>query len=113
MDQIVHICSDEDWQAAQAAGKYWADSLENEGFIHFSKPEQVVDTANRYYAGRTDLLLLWVDPKKLAAELRWEQSHGDAYPHLYGPLNLDAVIAFSAFAPAPDGVFRSLPDISL
>ena len=71
MDQIVHICSIEEWKAALVVGEYRAESLENDGFIHFSKPEQAVDTANRYYSGRRDLLLLWVEPSNLVAELRF------------------------------------------
>lgn len=109
MDPIVHICSEEDWQAAQAAGEYWADSLESEGFIHFSTSEQALDTANHYYPGRMDLLLLWIDPAKLAAELRWETSHGEVYPHLYGTLNLEAVLRVTPFTLAEDGTFRDLP----
>ena len=111
MEHIVHICSQEDWQAAQAVGAYRADSLEAEGFIHCSQPAQVIGVANRYYSGRTDLLLLWINPSKLGAELRWEPSEGDIYPHLYGPLNLDAIIHVSAFLPDGDGVFQSIPEI--
>lgn len=111
MEQIVHICSENDWRVAKESGEYRAASLESEGFIHFSKPEQAIDTSNRYYTGRTDLLLLWVDPAKLTKELRWETSHGDVYPHLYGPLNLAAVSQASAFRPDADGVFRSLPEL--
>jgi len=109
MDQILHICTAEDWQSAQAAGEYRAGSLKTEGFIHCSRPEQILGVANRYYAGRTDLLLLWIDPSKLAAELRWEPSEGEVYPHLYGSLDLHAVVQVSAFPPDTDGVFRSLP----
>ena len=113
MDQIVHICSKKDWNSAQVAGEYRADSLESEGFIHFSKPEQAVDTANRYYSGRQDLLLLWIDPGKLEAELRWEPSNGDVFPHLYGPLNLSAVLKTTTFSPDSAGVFQTLsPNIS-
>jgi uncharacterized protein (DUF952 family) len=110
MDSIVHICSMEEWRIAQAAGVYRADSLKIDGFIHCSRPEQVVGVANRYYEGRVDLLLLWIDPSKLTAELRWESSEGDVYPHLYGPLNLTAILQVSAFSPKADGVFTSLPD---
>ncbi len=112
MDQIVHICSSEDWQAAQAAGEYQPESLSNEGFIHFSTPAQAVATANRYYLGRRDLILLWVDSTKLTSELRWEPSDGDLYPHLYGPLNLDAILTSAEFSPEQDGMFQSLPDPS-
>ena len=113
MDQVVHICLSSDWEAAQIAGEYRAVSLENEGFIHFSKPEQAIDTANRYYAGNSDLLLLWIDTTKLKAELRWETSHEDVYPHLYGPLNLNAILGITNFNPDPDGVFRNFPVLSL
>ncbi len=109
MDQIVHICSLEDWQTAKVVGQYRAESLKSEGFIHFSRPDQAVDTANRYYAGRRDLLLLWVDPQELTADLRWESSHGDLYPHLFGPLNFEAVLQVMPFIPEDDGVFRELP----
>ena len=114
MGHILHICSLEDWQAAQEAGEYRVDSLTTEGFIHCSRPEQVIDVANRYFSGadggRADLLLVWMDPSKLTAELRWEPSEGDIYPHLYGPLNLAAVIQVSTFLPDDDGVFRHIPE---
>lgn len=108
MDVIMHICPENDWEAARAAGNYKADSLETEGFIHCSRPEQVLDVANRYYGGRTDLLLLWIDPIRLAPEVRWEPSEDDIYPHLYGPLNLAAVTQVSVFRPDADGHFHNL-----
>lgn len=110
MDQIVHICSQEDWRAAQAAGEYRAASLQTEGFIHCSRPGQVVAVANRYYAGSTDLLLLWIDPARLVTELRWEPSQGDIYPHLYGALNLEAIVRVSDFPSDHGGYFQSLPE---
>ena len=110
MSQIVHICSKKDWQTAQAVGQYWAASLDLEGFIHCSRPEQIIEVANRYYKGSSDLVLLWIDPTKLAPELRWEPSDEDVYPHLYGPLNLSAVRGITAFLPDVDGIFRSMPE---
>ena len=109
MDPIAHICSLDDWRSAQAAGEYRADSLTIEGFIHCSRLEQVIGVANRYYSGRSDLVLLWIDPAKLSAELRWEPSDGDVYPHLYGALNLDAITQALAFPSDADGVFQSIP----
>ena len=106
---ICHITTTAAWQNARTAGVYRADSLESEGFIHCSTPQQVLDTANRYYAGREDLLLLWIDPQRLAADLRWEAAHGERYPHLYGALNLDAVTGSTPLRPDPDGIFRTLP----
>ena len=62
--------------------------------------------ANARYKGRTDLVLLVLDPARVNAEIRYEESEpGQRFPHLYGPLNLDAVIAAVPFLPAPDGTF--------
>ena len=108
MDKIVHVCKKSDWTAAQEMGEYRAASLELEGFIHCSRPEQVLRVANAYYPGQLDLVLLWINPQKLTAEMRWEPADGDIFPHLYGPLNLDAVVKVVDFTPDNDSVFRKL-----
>ncbi len=110
MEPIVHLCKLEDWQAAQAAGEDRASSLATEGFIHCSRPAQVNAVANRYFGGIGDLLLLWIDPTKLTAELRWEPASGELYPHLYGPLALAAIFAVQNYSPDRDGVFRAAPE---
>jgi len=111
MEKILHICPENDWRMAIEKGMYEAASLDVEGFIHCSKPEQVLDVSNRYYSGTQGLVLLWIDPTKLANELRQEISERDVFPHLYGPLNLDAVFAVPKFMPDSDGVFRTLPKL--
>ncbi len=88
---LVHVCPRLDWLAAQASGSYRAVSLEREGFIHCSRPEQVSGVLQRFFAGQSDLVLLWIDAQRLQAELRWEAADGELFPHLYGELNLDAV----------------------
>ncbi len=114
---IIHICSRSDWQAALDQGAYQADSLGTSGFIHCSLPSQILGTAKRYYSGRIDLVLLWINPLHLKAEVRWEAGDtgipGDAsiFPHVYGPINLDAVMAVLDFPPDADGVFRVVPGI--
>jgi uncharacterized protein (DUF952 family) len=103
---ILHITTRPDWQAALEAGSYRADSLDSEGFIHCSTSEQIAATANRFYAGQSDLLLLHIDPELLAAELRWEPADGQDFPHIYGLINLDAVVGVESFGPDGDGVFH-------
>jgi uncharacterized protein (DUF952 family) len=103
---ILHITTRPDWQAALEAGEYRADSLDSEGFIHCSTSEQIAATANRFYVGQSDLLLLHIDPELLAAELRWEPADGQDFPHIYGPINLDAVVGVEAFDPNGQGVFH-------
>jgi len=106
---LLHICSRQDWAAAQATGRYAPLSLSQEGFIHCSTPAQALSTANRFYAGRHDLLLLYIAPQKLVNELRLEPADDDIFPHIYGYLNLAAVFSVRDFLPDPDGVFRRLP----
>jgi uncharacterized protein (DUF952 family) len=91
-DLIYKILSVADWAAAQQAGRFEGSADDRrDGFIHFSDGGQVIGTARKYFAGQTDLVVLAVDPA-LLADLRWERSRDDAlFPHLYGPLNLDAV----------------------
>ena len=112
---VYHITTRGQWDAARQAGRYSADSLEREGFIHCSTRDQVLGTAERYYAGQTGLVLLEIDCERLAAPLRFEDTygHGTAYPHLYGLLNLDAVTRVLQFEPDPlTGAF-SWPFIAL
>lgn len=91
---IYHITHHTTWAQAQAAGRYAADTLASAGFIHFSTEAQVPWVARRFYGGQAGLVLLVVDPSRLSAELRYEESEpGQHFPHLYGPLNLDAVVA--------------------
>src|SRR5262249_30183226 len=94
---ILHIISRAAWSQAQQDGSYRPPSLEREGFIHFSKPMQVIRTANHFYKGQRDLVLLVVDPAKVAADIRYEPpaenpNSSERFPHIYGALNLDAVI---------------------
>jgi len=115
---ILHLASNDAWLAAVKSGTYHADSLSTEGFIHCSKPSQIVGVANTFYRGQHGLVLLVIDPSKLEAELKWEPPaepeptharEGDLFPHIYGPLNIDAVTEIIPFEPATDGTF-SLPE---
>ncbi len=97
---IYHVVSKKNWQASLEQGFYAAPSLATEGFIHLSKKEQVEGVLQRYYANQQDLLLLNVDETKLKAELKYElaPSVNELFPHLFGRLNLDAVVAIDTIA---------------
>jgi uncharacterized protein (DUF952 family) len=110
---LVHICSADDWRRAQTRGEHRPDSLDANGFVHLSTPEQVHLPANRLYAGRTDLVLLRIDPARLSSPVRWEP--GDAtdpdamvFPHLYGSLPAAAVINVTPYLADESGRFRPL-----
>lgn len=112
---IYHITQRSAWKLAQSAGVYRGDTLDTQGFIHCSMPRQVVGVANSYYSGQHGLVLLCIDVDRLQAELHYDAPAGPAiegenlFPHIYGPLNTDAVTAVLDFEPGPDGTF-SLPE---
>ena len=94
MTIIHHLTGRDAWAAAQADGVYEAPSLADEGFIHCSADEaQALRVAERLYSGVTGLQLLDVDTEKLNAEVKRDPSRsGEVYPHIYGKINLDAVV---------------------
>lgn len=110
---IYHITTKADWEAARMEGSYSADSLIREGFIHCSTAGQVEATANRFFHGRMDLVLLHIDELKVGAEIVYENLEGGStqFPHVYGPLPLDSVLQAKNISPLSDGSFRiDLPD---
>ena len=108
-EQIVHLCQKQDWETAKNRGEYRAESLDQEGFIHCSHPDQVIEVANRYYQGVSDMVLIWINPDRVQAEIRWEAADAEVFPHIYGALNLDAVLAVREINPDKDGIYRRLP----
>ena len=92
---IQHITTAAAWDAARAAGSYRGDTLEPEGFIHCSEPHQVAGVAEAFYKGREGLVLLDIDPGKVTPEIKYE----GGFPHVYGPLNLDAVTGVRPLPP--------------
>jgi uncharacterized protein (DUF952 family) len=104
---IFHITSVAAWNAAKAAGSYTADSLATEGFIHCSTADQFIWVANQRFVGRTDLVLLHIDPAKLAADVVYENLEGGTrlFPHVYGPIPVSAVVLASPLTPGSDGYF--------
>lgn len=108
---LLHIASHDDWVSAQANGAYRADSLATEGFVHCSTPEQVLIPANERYSGVDGLVLLVIDANELTAPLVWEDCYetGMEFPHVYGPIPVNAVTRVVDFPCGSDGIF-SLPD---
>lgn len=104
-DTIYHIALRADWNTALENGAYTAASLETEGFIHCSRADQVAKVANHYFKDTPNLVLLHLTTDKLAAELRWDPVEADVFPHIYGPINLEAVTQTQDFSPGPDGLF--------
>jgi uncharacterized protein (DUF952 family) len=90
---IYKICAAAEWREAERDGHYRGSAVDRrDGFIHFSTAEQAAETASKWFAGRSDLVLVAVDADVLGERLKWEPSRGGAlFPHLYGDLALAAV----------------------
>ncbi|HYW28024.1 MAG TPA: DUF952 domain-containing protein [Terriglobales bacterium] len=104
---IYHIAFDRDWRTAQATGAYRMSTrgrtLEDEGFIHCSSAAQVAAVGSRFYADVPGLVLLTIDPARLRSEVRYEAIPGteERFPHVYGPLDTDAVVRVEPYRPGP------------
>ena len=111
MSLIYHIATAGDWARAQADGQYTTSTrgrtLAEQGFIHASTAAQVAPVANMIYKGLPDLLVLMIDTDRVRPEIRFEQVPGweEPFPHLYGPLNADAVVGTRRLDPGSDGQF--------
>lgn len=104
---IFHITQRQQWQEAKTIGKYRAESLDSEGFIHCSKAGQIVKVANIFFPNQQDLVLLFVDSDKVEPEIRYEEAEiGELFPHIYGELNIDAVYQVIDFEVGEDGLFE-------
>jgi uncharacterized protein (DUF952 family) len=104
---IYHIAKKTDWVNARFLRLYVVKSLESEGFIHCSTKSQILGTANSFFRGQKDLVLLCIEASRVKAPIKYEQPEGDtrSFPHVYGPLNIDAVIRTFDFNPMQDGSF--------
>lgn len=94
MAVFYHITSRLAWEEAKKKGSYEHPSLELEGFIHCSQAHQIKGVLERYFEGQKDLVKLTIDPEKLNSRyvFDWSPSVADTFPHIYGPLNIEAVI---------------------
>jgi uncharacterized protein (DUF952 family) len=90
---IYHVTTGKDWDKAKAEGSYVHPSLKEEGFIHCSLDHQVSGVLDRYFRGEAGLVKLVIDTDKLKRPFvfDWSPSTADSFPHIYGPINMEAV----------------------
>lgn len=106
-DLLFHLALDRDWSAG-AAGDYTVStlgvSLEEQGFIHCSFAHQVQRIADLVYRGREDVVLLEIDLQRVTSPVQVDAADdGDSFPHIYGPLNRDAVVRVTPVPARVDG----------
>jgi len=107
MRTIVVASTNQLWSEAQKNGTYTQTmvgaSPDDQGYIHANTPEQIIPMLNRHYTDRDDILILLVDLVKVTSEVKFEASSGPTpglFPHIYGPLNVDAI--YGTFTPSKD-----------
>lgn len=106
---VFHITARAAYAAASDAGVYEAPSLVSEGFIHCSTRTQVARTAERFYRAQSGLVILCLDTERLGAALKLEPAHGELFPHVYGGIAIDSIVAVVDFPCRADGYF-DLPE---
>jgi uncharacterized protein (DUF952 family) len=111
MTYIYHIAAAADWEQGCRDGEYRIStrdrSLAQVGFIHAGTAGQVAPVANAIYKGVPDLVVLVIDPDKVRPEVRYEEVSGwpEPFPHIYGPLNVEAVVQSIPFESDSSGHF--------
>jgi uncharacterized protein (DUF952 family) len=110
--RIYKICPASAWREAERQGVYRGSADDaRDGFIHFSAASQVNETARKHFFGQTGLFLIEVDADALGEALRWEPSRNDElFPHLYGELDLGAVIGVLSVRARSDG-YHDIPEL--
>ena len=91
---IFHITERSTWQEAKQNTFYEGDMLSTDGFIHCCSFEQIEDVLLNWFKGKHDIVILEIDPEVLLSPVKYENLEGgqEMFPHIYGPINLDAVI---------------------
>jgi uncharacterized protein (DUF952 family) len=114
MSVIFHLAAPEDWERASRGDVYTAASLNDHGFVGCATATQHAAVANARFADRGDLVLLLIDTDRLSSPLRYEPTGagGEVFPHLYGPVDLDAIFEATPYRPGPDGRFRPYEEAS-
>lgn len=104
---IYRLTEAEDWRAALVSGQFASADLVREGFIHCSQRAQILATANRYYAGKTHLILLQIDAGQIAESIKNEYAphRAEWFPHVYAPIPLRAIVAHFDFLADAEGRF--------
>ena len=112
MRRIYKICPASAWREAERQGVYRGSTDDaRDGFIHFSTALQVAETARKHFHGQTGLFLIEVDADALDQALRWEPSRNDElFPHLYGELDLGAVVNVLDMRARSDG-YHDIPEL--
>ena len=107
--QIYHLAPADRWLHWPDSSPYLPAEYAADGFVHCTAgAARMIEVANRFYHDRADaFVVLVLELERLSAPIRWEQPPDDItlFPHLYGPIDRDAVVAVHQVRRAADGTF--------
>lgn len=104
--RYLHLVPTEVWAAQRSGPTYLPEAYEHDGFIHLTIGDQhVIEVGNRFYTQDPRAYsVLVLDKDRLTSPVQFDDDSG-LYPHVYGPLNVDAVVAAHPINRAADGTF--------
>ena len=110
---LYHITTCSEAEVAQDSGEFAPKAFGDEGFIHCSHRQQVTAVANRLFCGRSDLVLLEINPAHVAHDIVEENLEGgeELFPHIYGRLPMAALVRVHPFPCGDDGSFELPPPV--
>jgi len=99
-EYIYHITSQEEWAKAKTKNEYLPKNYDQDGFIHCSIEKQVPGVLERFYKNQTGLVKLKIEKEKVQRPVLYELAHDvdELFPHIYGALNIDSVVAVETIA---------------
>ena len=102
------VLTDEQMKALEHDGSFAGAPVDlSDGYIHLSTAAQLTETVDKHFAGQDGLWVAEVDLEALGGAVKWEESRGGAlFPHIYGPLPLEAVVAYSPLERDDDGTVK-------
>ena len=103
---IYHITEKSEWKLARVEGKLEPESLQIEGFVHCCSEQLFSQVSNFYFKGLPSIYVLEIDEESLKSELKWEVSGGHRFPHIYGPIEVSAVVREIEVFPNDEGLFE-------
>lgn len=105
---IYHILNVNEWEESKSKKFYEPLSYSIEGFIHCSALDKIEESANRFFRGKYEIVILCIDEERVKAEIIYEDLYntGFEFPHIYGQLNLDSVVEVVKIKSKENGEFE-------
>lgn len=104
---IIYTATYEEWDEIRNQIEFFSDDYSTEGFIHCSYPQQTIWVLNKHFRNEEKVILLCIDPKLLKSKWISEdlKGKGEEFPHVYGSINIDAIVEVFNIQTSKDGLF--------